>query len=239
MEIINLESVDSTNKYAKEHINEISDKTVISADVQTSGRGRFDRKWNYQGMGNIYASIILKPSNKFETVYSSLTQYLCVILSKTFEEYGVQPKIKWPNDILINNKKISGILAEAVIEKNELKGIVLGVGINLNSTKEELEKINQPATSLNNEIGMTIDKENFINSLLKRFYLKYNDFIQNGFALIKEDYEKRANFLGKEITIKVFDKEINGIAKEITIDGALKIVDKNNKEQTLYMGDIL
>ena len=120
-----------------------------------------------------------------------------------------------------------------------LDGIVLGVGVNLNCDKSGLEKIDQPATSLNIEAGMPISKEKFLNILIERFYLGYNNFIQKGFALIRDDYIKRINFFDKEISVKVFDKEIRGIAKDITLDGALKIVDKNNNEQILYMGDVL
>ena len=84
-----LEEIDSTNKYAKEHIKELSDKTVVYTYNQTNGRGRLNRKWSNLGEDNIYASIVLKPSGQMQEVYSNLTQYLCVILAQTFEEYGV------------------------------------------------------------------------------------------------------------------------------------------------------
>lgn len=83
---------------------------------------------------------VLKPSGQMQEVYSNLTQYLCVILAQTFEEYGVIPNIKWPNDIQINSKKISGILAEGVNEGTKLSGLVLGFGINLNTKIEKFLK---------------------------------------------------------------------------------------------------
>ena len=106
MRRVYLETVDSTNKWAKEHISELEDKTVIYTYNQTSGRGRLNRTWINTGADNIYASIVLKPSDKMAETYPNLTQYLCVVLAETFEEYGVSPKIKWPNDIQINSKKI-------------------------------------------------------------------------------------------------------------------------------------
>lgn len=239
MNLFYLEEIDSTNKYAKEHINDLSDKTVVYTYRQTNGRGRLERKWSYLGEDNIYASIILKPSEEMKEVYSNLTQYLCVILAQTFEEYGVIPKIKWPNDIQINSKKISGILAEGVIEHGKLEGLILGFGINLNTKKELLEQINQPATSLNIETGKIIDKEIFLKKLLERFCLMYDKFIEEGFILIKNEYIRRAGFLNKEINVKVFDNTISGIAKEITDNGALKLIDKQNKEHVLLIGDIL
>lgn len=239
MRRVYLETVDSTNKWAKEHISELEDKTVIYTYNQTSGRGRLNRKWNNVGSDNIYASIVLKPSDRMTEIYSNLTQYLCVVLSEIFGEYGVTPKIKWPNDIQINGKKISGILAEGVSERGKLEGIVLGFGVNLNTSKEILDKINQPATSLNIETGKEIDKEEFLKNVLNKFCLLYDRFIEKGFLLIKDDYIKRVSFLGKNVSVQVFDKIIEGRAVEITDNGALKIVDKNNKEQTLLIGDIL
>ena len=239
MNLLYLEEIDSTNKYAKEHIQDLSDKTVVYTFNQTNGRGRLERKWSYLGKDNIYASVVLKPSEEMREVYSNLTQYLCVILAQTFEEYGVEPKIKWPNDIQINSKKISGILAEGVIEKGKLEGLVLGFGINLNTKKELLDKINQPATSLNIETGEDIDKEIFLKKLLAKFCLMYDKFIETGFLLIKEEYLKRAGFLNKNISVKVFDRTISGIAKDITDSGALKLIDNNNQEHILLIGDIL
>ena len=244
MNLVYLEEVGSTNQYAKENIDKLEDMSVVYTYNQTNGRGRLERKWSFTGEDNIYASIVLKPSEEMREVYSNLTQYLCVILCETFEEYGVSPKIKWPNDIKINDKKISGILAEGVNVVGEncsykLEGIVLGVGINLNTKIEILSKINQPATSLNIEIGHEIDKKIFLKKLLDKFCLRYDNFIEEGFQLIRKDYIRRANFLNKEVTVKVFDKETSGIAKDITENGALKLIDKDNKEHVLIIGDIL
>ena len=239
MELLFLDKVDSTNKYAKEHLSDIRDKTIVYAGVQTAGRGRLQRKWNTNSGENIYASIILKPSKELKEVYANLTQYLSLILAETFEEYNIKSSIKWPNDVRINRKKISGILAESIFEKNELKGIVLGFGVNLNCTKDEMENIDQPATSLNLETGMKIDREIFLKKVIDKFCLRYNKFIEEGFLLIREDYKKRAEFLNMPISVRVFDSEISGIAKDITENGALKIIDKNNKEDVLLIGDIL
>ena len=239
MELIFLEEVESTNKYAKEHIKDYNDMTLIYTDNQTNGRGRLDRKWSFGGKDNIYASIILKPSDEMKEIYSNLTQYLCVVLAQTFEEYGVTPTIKWPNDIQINGKKISGILAEGVIENGKLEGLILGFGINLNTKIDFLSKINQPATSLNIETGRFIDKKIFLKKLLEKFCLLYDSFIENGFTFIKNDYIRRAGFLNKNVTVKVFDKEICGIAEDITDNGALILRDENYKKHILLIGDIL
>ena len=239
MKRIYLEEVDSTNLYAKRNIDKIKDKTIIYTSRQTAGRGRMERKWNYMGDGNIYASIVLKPSKELKEVYSNLTQYLCVILAETFENFGIIPQIKWPNDIRINYKKISGILAEAVCDSDGLKGLIIGFGVNLNCKKDEIEMINQPATSLNLELGFEINKEKFLKKLLEKFCLRYDEFIEKGFLLIREEYIRRVEFLNQPVTVRVFDKEIQGIAKDITESGAIKLLDNNDIEHTLLIGDIL
>lgn len=239
MELLYLETVDSTNKYAKENLANIADKTLIYAGTQTAGRGRLNRKWNSNSGENLYASFVLKPSKELKEVYSNLTQYLSLVLAEVFEEYQLIPTIKWPNDVRINGNKISGILAESIIERGELKGIVLGFGVNLNCSQEDIDKIDQPATSLNLEINKKIDRDIFIKKVTEKFCLRYNKFIEEGFLLIREDYKKRAEFLNSSIKIRVFDKEISGIAKDITESGAIKLVDENNKEHVLLIGDIL
>lgn len=239
MNYLYLEEIDSTNKYAKEVINDIKDMTVVYTYNQTAGRGRLQRKWSYLGEDNIYASIVLKPSRDYKEVYSNLTQLLCVVLAEVFEEYNICPKIKWPNDIRVNRKKISGILAEAVSGVNGLEGLILGFGVNLNTKIEILSKIDQPATSLNIETGKYIDKEVFLKNVIDKFCLYYNNFIEEGFLLIRKDYLRRAEFLNKEVTVKVFNKTYSGIAEDVTPDGALKLRDKNNEEHILLIGDIL
>ena len=240
MDFIYLEEIDSTNKYAKDNITDIADGTVVYTFNQTAGRGRLDRKWSYAGKDNIYASIVLKPSGKMKEVYSNLTQLLCLVLSEAIEEYNVYPKIKWPNDLRVNGKKISGILAEAVTSNDGfLEGLILGFGVNLNAEKEFLESINQPATSLNIEAGTFIDKKIFLKNVTDKFCLYYNDFIEEGFGLIREAYKQRAEFLNKEAAVKVFDKIYEGKAVDVTENGALKLINNNNEEQILLMGDIL
>lgn len=234
-----LKEVNSTNLFAKENLSEIEDKTVIIADRQTSGRGRFNRTWIDLGDDNIFATIVLKPSNTFESTYTNLTQYLSVVICKTMEEYGVETSIKWPNDVLINGKKIAGILSETVVQGAKFKGMMLGFGINLNADKKSLSEIkDKDATALNLETTKYIDKEEFLNKLLNRFFDKYDEFLKTGFAMIKDDYISRACFLNQDISVQIFNEKKCGYAKLINNSGEL-VIEKDNKELVLTMGDIL
>ncbi len=150
MNIINLEEVDSTNLYAKRNLALLDDKTVIIAKSQTAGRGRFDRKWIDLGDENLFMTIVLKPSTSFDCKYSNLTQYMCVVLAQVLEDYGLKPSIKWPNDVMVNNKKIAGILSETMVCGQKFNGLVLGIGVNLNAEKRDLKRIKERvATALN------------------------------------------------------------------------------------------
>lgn len=234
MKLKYLQTIDSTNSYSKQNIDTLDDKTIVYTYNQTNGRGRFDRKWVDLGSENLFLSIILKPSNELKPVYSNLTQFTALKLSQTFEGYGISPKIKWPNDILINDKKISGILAETVFRNNTLKGLVIGIGINLNADKKDFSQINKKVTSLNLEINKNVDKTEFLEKFINNFFNDYEKFLNKGFTTIKDAYTKRANFLNKEISITNFDETITGTVDSINDNGAIVI---NGKE--IYTGDII
>lgn len=240
MNIVRLEEVESTNSFAKANIDMFGDKTSIVTKRQTSGRGRLNRSWIDLGNSNLFLSIVLKPSDTFEEFYPNITQYLSVCVCKILENYGLKPQIKWPNDVLVNGAKIAGILSETVMQGIKLKGIVLGIGVNLNATKEKLENIpDKIATSLNLETGNEINLKEFLDKLLEEFFKNYDEFLKIGFPLIKEDYINRNCFLNKNLDVKVFNNIKTGLAKEITDKGELVLIDKNNEEMVLTIGDIL
>jgi biotin--[acetyl-coA-carboxylase] ligase len=239
MKKIYLSEVDSTNLYAKSNIENLADKSIVHAANQTAGRGRLQRTWVNLGEGNLFLTFVLKPSNSFNEVYSNLTQYLSVVLCKILEEYGLKPQIKWPNDVLINGKKIAGILSETVMQGSLFKGLVLGIGVNLNTSKKDLASvIDKEATSLNLEISKPVDVNLFLDKLAEEFFADYDNFLQKGFELIKNDYISRTCFLDTEICVQVFNDKKCGIAKAINDKGEL-VMSNNQKEFVLTIGDIL
>ncbi|MBS5802913.1 MAG: biotin--[acetyl-CoA-carboxylase] ligase [Brachyspira sp.] len=239
MNTVYLERVESTNLFAKSNLHDLADCTVVHAKEQTAGRGRMQRKWVDLGEGNLFMSFVLKPSNSFNEVYSNLTQYLSVVLCDLLDEFGVSAEIKWPNDVQVNGKKIAGILSETVMQGSEFKGLVLGIGVNLNAEKSAVEVIPDKAvTSLNLETGSYINLDDFRCRLTDSFFAGYKEFLNTGFPMIKEKYVRRACFLNREITVKVFNDDKKGVAKSITEKGEL-ILANNNKEFVLTIGDIL
>lgn len=241
MRVIKLEETKSTNTYSKGHLTLLDDKTVVQSLRQTHGRGRLNRTWVDLGENNLFFSIVLKPSADFKAVYSNLTQYVSVILCKIFENYGLNPKVKWPNDVMIDGqRKICGILCETVIENSELKGIILGIGINLNASKEDVENIpDRVVTALNLETGASVNPDAFLNEFLSEFFKTYDEFLSKGFDFIMNDYLKRNCFLEKDLSVQVLNDVKSGYAKGINDNGELILQTADNKDLILNIGDIL
>ncbi len=230
-EKIHFKTIDSTNTYALSDIENLADKTVVTADIQTNGRGRFDRTWVSENDENLYFSIVLKPENTKHII--NLTQYMSVVLTRVLEKYNVNAQIKWPNDVLVNDKKIAGILCES-----QNKGFVLGIGVNLNMTEEELKSIPALAASLFFEINKKTDKNEFLDKILNEFFKGYDDLLENGFSLFKDEYEKKSNFLNKKILITHNNKTEEFYADFINDDGSLTVIDLKGNERKIYAGDI-
>lgn len=240
MREVRLEEIDSTNSYAKLNLENLADRTVVYTLRQTCGRGRLNRSWVDLGEGNLFMSVVLKPSNTFNEIYPNLTQYMSVCLCRLLSRYGVKATIKWPNDVLIDGKKIAGILSESVFGSvGKLKGIIIGIGVNLNATQKDIDAIpDKIATSLNIESGSLIDVDEFRKALTEEFFKGYNEFLNKGFETIKDEYISKNCFLEKELTIQIFDKIQSGLAKSVNDRGELVLL-KDNKELVLTIGDIL
>lgn len=247
MNIISFEKLKSTHAHAKQNIDAHEDKTIISADIQTNGYGRFKRTWVDLGKDNIYMTFVLKPTDELSDIYANLTQYLSVCLCKQLEKMELHPKIKWPNDVLLNGKKVSGILAETVIKNNKLKGIILSIGINLNVSANDLEKIDRPVTSVDLELKQSINKQEFMQKLIENFFENYDEFLEKGFNFIRKDYEKysvlfeetRNREQGTEnIKITVFNYIKEGLFKGFDDNGNLLLFTKNGKTEHINMGEI-
>ena len=233
-----LKEVDSTNSYALRNLDVLQDGEVIIADIQTGGHGRFSRAWLSNIPDNLYMSIVLKPSCKIDTL-TGLTLYMSTVICELLEEYGVKSSLKWPNDVLVQGKKIAGILGETKYQDNTLRGYVLGTGINLNMTVEECAKIDQPATSLNLHTGKKVNRDNFTGRLLKGFFSSYRNYLDTGFSLVRDEYLRRCSIIGRKIIISTPHQQYSTTVKSLTPDGEL-IVEKNDgKEVIVRSGEII
>ncbi|MBO7191670.1 MAG: biotin--[acetyl-CoA-carboxylase] ligase [Elusimicrobiaceae bacterium] len=230
--LLHLDTVDSTNSYLKTHRADWPHGTVVYADCQTAGRGRCDRTWVSQA-GGLYFSVLLKPP--YNPFLSNLTQLMALSICQALEIYGLTPAIKWPNDVQVGGRKISGILSETVFDKNTLEAVVLGVGINV--SQDGLENVGQPATSLK-MLGVQTSRERVLENVLRFFGQGYPALCEKGFETIYAAYTKRFAALGKEITVNNGEKTIFGTAEGISPRGTLLMRTAQGQKE-IYIGDIL
>lgn len=236
MAIYKFNKLNSTNLHLKQNFNNYKNFDIILAEHQSNGYGRFKRQWLDLGGENIFMSMCLKLDGFNENIVG-ITQFTALILAKTFEIYGIQPTIKWPNDIHVNGRKISGILAESVIKNSKLEGIVLGLGININSDEKLFDSVSQKVTSLSTEVSKKINKDEFIENLVQKFEADYEKFLDNGFLIFKNEYISYLNCIDKEISVKNYDKTFTGIARNVS-DNGLLILETNGELKEISAGDI-
>ena len=219
------EITESTNLDAKQTENAL-DKSIFLADTQTSGRGRLGREWSSPKGCGIWMSILLKPQGAISDV-SQLTLIAGLAVSRVIDE----TLIKWPNDVLISNKKVAGILTEMSAEGGRIKHIVVGIGINVNN-EEFPEELCDKATSMYIETGKFFDREELICDITKEFFAMYDEFLQNGLIGFKEEYTNKCATLNKEVYL--VNGEEKRIAKAIGItDKGELIVELNGEEEII------
>ena len=232
------EIIDSTNKKAKELAAAGAvHGTLVTADAQQAGIGRRGRSWSSEKEAGIYMSMLLRPEVATDKA-SMLTLVAALAVEKAIAEtLDCQPMIKWPNDIVLNKKKICGILTEMALKGTEIDYVVIGIGINVNN-KSFPEEIVQTASSLSLELGNEIDREMLINEVWKWFTVYYEQFLQReDLSSIKAEYESA--LINKNEKVKVLDPlgEYIGIAKGITNIGEL-IVDTEGELQYVSSGEV-
>ena len=229
--LVHFDELDSTNTYLKKNWESLPKSTVVVAEKQTAGRGRYNRVW-ISNEGGLYFSVLLKP-NKPDFL-PNLTQLMALSICQTLEKANLIPQLKWPNDVLINGEKICGILSEVIMKGSQIGAVVIGVGINI--SQEGLEQIDQPVTSLK-KLGIKTEKKVLLQQILNHFWKEYPSLCESGFETIRAAYKQRANFLGKQVSVTNNDKTIFGLAKDISAHGTLLLRTEKGLEE-IYIGDV-
>lgn len=234
------ESVPSTQKIAHDLAgNGAVEGTLVIADEQTAGRGRLMREW-HSSLGNgVWMSLILKPHLPPQKA-PQFTLITAVAVVQAIEEVTeLQPQIKWPNDILINGKKVTGILTELQAESDKINSIIIGIGMNVNHSIEHFpDEIQSIATSLAIEQGAQLSRAKVVQTILERMESLYTLYMKEGFTPIKLLWESYAVSIGKRIRARTINGTIEGTALGITADGVLKIEDQAGIVHQIYSADI-
>jgi BirA family biotin operon repressor/biotin-[acetyl-CoA-carboxylase] ligase len=239
-EIVAFEKIDSTNFKAKELAEKgYCEGTVVLSLEQTQGRGRFDRNWE-SPLGGLYFSIILRPNIKpKQATILPLLGALTVCKTIT-ESTDLDVKIKWPNDVLINSKKSTGILLESDFKDDSINYVILGIGINLNIEISQLSKdLKASSTSISNEIGIKLDYFDFFRKILSNLEKYYKLFWDGKTDLILKEWKKNSDTIGKKVTIDTSSEKITGVAKDIDESGFLIVKTDEGKLKKITSGDCL
>jgi BirA family transcriptional regulator, biotin operon repressor / biotin---[acetyl-CoA-carboxylase] ligase len=234
------ESVPSTQKIAHDLAgNGAVEGTLVIADEQTAGRGRLMREW-HSSLGNgVWMSLILKPHLPPQKA-PQFTLITAVAVVQAIEEVTeLQPQIKWPNDILINGKKVTGILTELQAESDKINSIIIGIGMNVNHSIDHFpDEIQSIATSLAIEQGAQLSRAKVVQTILERMESLYTLYMKEGFTPIKLLWESYAVSIGKRIRARTINGTIEGTALGITAEGVLKIEDQAGIVHQIYSADI-
>jgi BirA family biotin operon repressor/biotin-[acetyl-CoA-carboxylase] ligase len=236
-EIIWLKEVDSTNRYALEHFDRLSDGSLVVAERQTAGRGRRGRNWLSPASENIYASFLIKSSD-IPIWHTPRVAGLAVLETLRNLAPNVNFWLKWPNDLFCRDRKICGILSEVKSgQDNVVRGGVIGIGININMPETVLNEIDQPATSLLMECGDKINlkkvAELLVIALNKYYIIGLND------SQVLYDLWKAENILiGMVVDVVMEDAQIiHGEICDIGFDGELKLATSTGVKRFLS-GDV-
>jgi BirA family biotin operon repressor/biotin-[acetyl-CoA-carboxylase] ligase len=231
-------SLNSTNTKAKELIKKsLSNGIVILADKQTNGRGRFSRIW-HSPPGGLYLSLVL-PLIIPKQQLTILPLLIAVVIHDVLHKNSLNSTIKWPNDILINSKKIAGILIEHISKKDSDQFLIIGIGINANTDLSTLPtNLHNPTTSIMNEIQKEIDIIEMSLFLIRTFEKYYKKFLKTGPKEIIQLWKANSDTIGKEIKINLINKTIDAFAVDIDNNGFLIIKTSSGGLEKISSGDV-
>ncbi|WP_147804766.1 biotin--[acetyl-CoA-carboxylase] ligase [Alkalicoccus halolimnae] len=211
--------------------------TVVIADKQTKGRGRLGREWESSMGTGLAVSLILKPD---VPAYKApqLTLVAAVSVVKAIEQItGVKAEIKWPNDLLIEGKKVCGILTEMQADPDRIKSVIVGIGLNVNETVFP-EHLHHIAASLSGFADSPPERAQLAAAVLNQFAEDYELYKQSGFAGVKAEWESYSCTLGRKIQVRQNGSYINGTAEAVDSQGVLKLRDKDGILHSIVSGDI-
>ena len=232
--------VDSTNVTAMDLAQQDAPEgTVVLAEQQLRGRGRGERAWHSPPGVGIYCSIILRPElSPAKTMLLTLMTAVAIARAVALET-NLSPLIKWPNDILINDKKVVGILLESKVGGAEVEHAIIGFGINVNHTAADLpQELLLDASSLFIELGEPLDRSKLLTKILAEVEYLYEGLQKGDAAIILEEWRHFSATLGRHVRISQRGELTEGVAVDVTEEGALLVRVEQDSLITVHAADI-
>jgi len=231
--------VSSTQEIAKELARQGTvEGTVIIAETQSVGRGRLGRGW-FSPAGGIWMSLLLSPKRSVQEL-QVLNLLAALAVSRSIEKAcGLEARVKWPNDVLIQGRKVAGILSEAFAKGGIVSNVVLGVGINANVDTELFPfDLRSSATSISTTLGSFVDRVTLVQSLLEELETLYEEFEREGSSFIISELKRLSTTLGRKVKVVSLDGVTEGLAVDIHTDGALVVRVEDGTTKLFYSGDV-
>ncbi|MBI3245504.1 MAG: biotin--[acetyl-CoA-carboxylase] ligase [Deltaproteobacteria bacterium] len=218
--------VDSTNAALSRLVASGSEEgTVVIADAQRAGRGRLGKSWISPPGVNLHLSVLLRPQLK-ATDARFLTLIGSLAIADVLDTYGVKSQVKWPNDVLVADKKIAGVLTEVQLRNGHTDHFIIGLGVNLNIDRPMMARAfgeaAAGATSLYEALEQKVDRNLFAAQLLERLEHHYFAFLEKGATIVREQWCSRS-FLGRRVSVKEEDMHVEGIALDLDDEGCLVV----------------
>lgn len=234
------ETIDSTNSEAKRLAHAgVPEGTIVLAESQRKGKGRMKRIWASPRRAGIYLSVVLRPQILPQEA-QKLTFVAAVALAFALRHFGIVSQVKWPNDILINGKKVAGILMELTAHAELVDFVVVGIGVNVNTPMDELPlSFRNLATSIHMVTDRPPPRREIIQVLLLQLELWYERFLAGPFEMVLQAWKQLTNTLGARVRVTLAGETLEGIAEAIASDGSLMVRDHQGRLHSVIGGDVV
>ncbi len=235
--IYTFQTIDSTNNCGKVLASVgATEGVVVIAEEQTAGKGRLGRTWQANPGENLTFSLLLRPRVSADAL-NLLPLYIAVAVAEAIERVSpLKVECKWPNDLLVNNKKIGGILIEGSVKENIVEHVVIGLGINVNQTQFSGD-FKTKATSLRLESRQEVDRTKLFREIISLLETQYKGYAKTAFRSVIPLWEKRSTMLNKSILVSQSGNVYSGTVKGLSPEGGL-VLDTNGSTRILFAGDV-
>jgi BirA family transcriptional regulator, biotin operon repressor / biotin---[acetyl-CoA-carboxylase] ligase len=240
--IIYLPKTESTNSEAKQLAEKgLPGFSCIAAEEQSKGRGRLGRDWFSPAGSGLWFSILLKPHTITPAEAAPITLVTAAVIADYFNQtLKIPVKVKWPNDLLVNEKKMGGILTELKGEPDHIDYLIIGIGLNISQNRKDFPPgLRSKVTSLFIESGSTKNRTSLLLQLRDLLFKAYQLFLQEGFKPFSAQWKKHSSTLGREVHVRLAGQTVIGTAEDITEQGALILTDSNGAKMVISYGEIM
>lgn len=227
---------DVAEKLARDGVKE---GVVVFAESQTKGRGRLGRKWVSPAGKGLWFSVLLRPQMRPQEATRMTVATAVAVRRAIQKQTGLQPAIKWPNDLLLGGRKIAGILTELAADPDQIKHLIIGIGIDANLAEEDLSPELRPiASSLRIELGRPVDRPALAAQILRELDADYRRVRIGQFAAVADEWEARCATLGARVSVDLGPRVVEGIAESLDDDGALLLRTEHGRLERIIGGDV-